>query len=287
MLYLITTASRQTATDGTLSRLLDSIEPQSGAVRLYLLLQQNEDSAAQNLMARYHFVRATAIEGMVSLSKARNIALGMLAQDGPSPDDLIGFPDDDAWLYPGFVDRLQAEIQAEEGWISGSYSDAEDRTNPRFPAQEAALEPELILRCLSSITFFVRWQYLQQVGGFDERLGVGTNLGSSEDIDMGLRLWRAGARGRYVCPLVMGHRVDSPSEGETQQQERPQYWSGSIAVFIKHLTILPRPHRMIAGRLRRGLYLVRNGHLSAIGFLRILLQAVALPFRTQKTQKPD
>ncbi len=52
----------------------------------------------------------------------------------------------------------------------------------------------------------VRRTSLEAVGGFDERLGPGTALRASEDVDLFRRVLEAGGRGRYEPSVVVVHR---------------------------------------------------------------------------------
>jgi GT2 family glycosyltransferase len=77
------------------------------------------------------------------------------------------------------------------------------RTIPQLSFPEDVMETH----SLNGANFFIARKILRQVGGFDERLGPGAS-GTSEDVELALRLSAAGVRIGYARDSVVFHRVD-------------------------------------------------------------------------------
>ena len=85
---------------------------------------------------------------------------------------------------------------------------------------------------------------IDEVGGFDVRLGPGTSFPGGEDNDLGFRLLEAGYRIIYVPEAVLYHRA-----WRTEQDYVPLRWSygrAQGAFYAKHLTL---QDRFMLGRL--------------------------------------
>ncbi len=65
------------------------------------------------------------------------------------------------------------------------------------------------LHSLNGANFAVRRQVFDRIGHFDERLGPGAS-GTSEDVELGRRMVRAGIRIGYMKDAIVYHRVDRP-----------------------------------------------------------------------------
>jgi GT2 family glycosyltransferase len=76
---------------------------------------------------------------------------------------------------------------------------------------------------------------IDEVGGFDERLGPGTRYHTAEDNDFGYRLLEAGYRIVYVPEAVVRHRAWR-SEREFVRL-RWTYGRGQGAFYAKHLQL--------------------------------------------------
>jgi GT2 family glycosyltransferase len=135
------------------------------------------------------------------LAIARN--LGVAAARG----EVLAFTDDDCRPSHSWLDRLMAPFEDPEvGFATGSVRADEGRL--RFLEHAAPREFRLPVDPIdvgAGANMAIRRSALIDIGGFDERLGAGTTLRSSEDHDVFLRLLRAGWRGAAVPDALVVH----------------------------------------------------------------------------------
>lgn len=84
----------------------------------------------------------------------------------------------------------------------------------------------------SGNNFAVKREWLDRVGGCDERLGPGTPGKGAADMDLFYRLLRAGARIRYEPDLLVYHQRQSRLE---RLARRPMYGYGMTACCVMYL----------------------------------------------------
>jgi GT2 family glycosyltransferase len=157
--------------------------------------------------------------------------------------DLIAFTDDDCraradWLesvigvfgaYPG-VDMLYGQTLAPAG------HDADDAVIPELPFPE----PRIIGRGhgLAIIgmgaNFAIRRRLTELAGGFDEALGGGGPLRSSQDFDFLYRAYRAGALVRLSPEVVVTH-YGARERGAQWERTLEAYGIGDGAFYWKHI----------------------------------------------------
>jgi GT2 family glycosyltransferase len=82
---------------------------------------------------------------------------------------------------------------------------------------------------------FVRRDWVNRVGGFDERFGVGSEFPSGEESDLVFRILAAGGRGVYEPALRVAHPDPFAIRDETACRRRmTDYGVGLGALFAKH-----------------------------------------------------
>jgi glycosyltransferase involved in cell wall biosynthesis len=184
-----------------LGRLFDSLERQSHRQFRVLLVDQNDDGRLDALTDRpFELTRLRAPRG---LSRARNAALGEVRAD------LVAFPDDDC-IYPDdLLERVTQRFAADpslDGLI-GRAADARGHSSPSWARDAARLDRDNLWNRAISFTIFLRASLVEQVGSFDEELGLGagTPWSSGEEIDYLARAVEAGARIEYEPTLVVVH----------------------------------------------------------------------------------
>lgn len=199
-----------------------------------------------------------------SLAGARN--LGIEHARG----DFIGFPDDDCWYENDTIATVLAAIEGNAGWqgviarwVEQSQTDRSDPgTGPliqsdwrRFRGGNA-----------SSITLFLNRELFVQLGGFDERMGVGQWYGAGEETDFVLRALSAGAViGRWpaarVHHLYWARVTERPGLTWRAVQCRAR---GTGALYIKHRLSMST---IIRGLLAPPLVALRSGlGVKGLGF---------------------
>lgn len=190
-----------------LERCLESMARQDDQEFEVILVDQNMDHRLAAIV-QYYLSRGLNVVhvriGRRSLSYARNA--GLVYARG----SLIGFPDDDCWYEPNTVRSVRSAFVRGRSadYIIGHWM---ERSGTQGISHE--LEPSKMRRFrsipIASICVFVRAKWIERMNGFDERLGVGTWCGSSEETDLVLRMSSAGARGHYDPSVVVHHHWQS------------------------------------------------------------------------------
>lgn len=206
---VVATVGRTDELDG----LLDSLSGQTYRAFRVLVVDQNEDDRVSGPLARYGNLSIEVRNSAAGLSRARNAALSDIEAG------IVGFPDDDC-KYPAALLAEAAERFAADPELDGLVGrtvDAAGRTPGRSKHDGALLTEDNLWNRGSSAAMFLRSEVVRRVGGFDERLGVGSGhpSGSAEEIDYLIRAVRSGARIAYDPSLLVLHelRVDDPAKG--------------------------------------------------------------------------
>ena len=183
---------------------LDSIERQRyPAVRVLLVDQNGDDRLADVLHGRdLEILRLSSARG---LSRARNSALQELQAD------LVSFPDDDCVYPPGLLGRVAERFAGDPALdgLTGRSEDASGHSSRSWKRDAATLTDDNLWNRAISFTIFLRRSLVEQVGAFDEHLGLGSRepWSSGEEIDYLIRAVRSGARIRYDPGLVIRHEL--------------------------------------------------------------------------------
>jgi GT2 family glycosyltransferase len=196
-----------------LDAFLDSLAGQDHRAFRVLVVDQNDDDRVSGSLSRHGDLSIEVLRTTTGLSRARNAALPQLEAD------LVGFPDDDC-RYPSSLLAEVAERFASHPGLDGLVgrtADATGRTPARSKSDRAVLADDNLWNRGSSAAMFLRSEVVRRVGGFDERLGVGSGYpsASAEEVDYLIRAVRSGARIEYDPSLLVLHelRVDDPAKG--------------------------------------------------------------------------
>jgi glycosyltransferase involved in cell wall biosynthesis len=162
-------------------------------------------------------------EPVPGLSRARNA--GLLAATG----DVVAFVDDDGvvdrhWLgtlLSGFdrADRVacvsgmvpageirtgaQAEFDRQVKWSAASTARVFDWN---APPRDVPLFPFAVAEYGTGANFAIDRRVVTDLGGFDEKLGVGSTTGGGEDLDMFFRILRSGFQLVHEPSAIVWHR---------------------------------------------------------------------------------
>jgi hypothetical protein len=256
--------------DRMVQSIVDSVKTlPDDTLTLCILLQNCSENRLTRLRADLPaFVESSAIDRLVPLSVARNLLLRpKLAASGVDADTVVAFPDDDAWYPVNFLAGLVSLFRDHtdlDFWFCryGAAPCGSDWNTLRL-----VLAPRsAVVRKSSSNTMFVRGSVVAAVGEFDEGLGVGTALGSAEDVDYGLRAFNAARLSVLRDEVLVGHRDKLPGL-------RGKYYPGSLFVLARHAR-----QDGVTEFLRKlviGIYLVVRGELSFKRYLSALRAARA------------
>lgn len=142
-----------------------------------------------------------------SLSGARN--LGLAEASG----DIVAFPDDDCWYEPDTIKHLLAAFEANASldglighWVEQA---AAQNQTPRSVLLSNDDWRRFRGGNASSITLFIKRQLLVELGGFDERFGVGRWYGAGEETDLIFRALEAGAKLLSMPEIRVHHRFST------------------------------------------------------------------------------
>jgi glycosyltransferase involved in cell wall biosynthesis len=183
--------------------LLKSIAGQTLKNLELVIVDQNEDDRVerviQGLSLPYIHIRSPR-----GLSRARNA--GIQASSG----EIVGFPDDDCWYPDNFLLQVKQRFDRDPAcdFLCCTAQDERGRAvAARWARDSHAIDRSSVLRACASASLFMRKTSLDQIGGFDERLGLGaaTPFQSAEDSDLALRCLNSGAKGWFDKQLFVYH----------------------------------------------------------------------------------
>lgn len=195
-----------------LGRLLDSLETQQYKSLRVIVVDQNDDARLDPVLAG-RGLEMLHLRSAPGLSRARNVAL----EHGAA--DVIAFPDDDCTYPSGLLTQVAERFSGDPGLdgLTGRGEDASGRSAASWSARSATLTDDNLWNRAISFTMFLRRSVVDDVGTFDERLGLGSSeaWSSGEEIDYLIRAVRGGARVEYDPSMVVRHdvRVDDATIG--------------------------------------------------------------------------
>jgi glycosyltransferase involved in cell wall biosynthesis len=199
-------------------------------------------------------VRYERRPGLVGVSAARNEACSL------AREHVLVFTDDDVFVDPDWLGTVVAAVLSDPRvLVSGRVLPADtDRTDGFAPSCIESDEPKTYEgRVWDDVLFSNNMAFAREVyddlGPFDDRLGVGSPYRAATDNDYGFRALEAGYRIRYLPEAVVHHRAFRPMAAYPRLMWN--YGVGQGACFTKHASLRDRYslHRLrdsIARRFR-------------------------------------
>lgn len=185
-----------------LDRLLSSLDRQTYRGFRVVVVDQNEDDRVSTVLAA-HQLEVLHLRAPRGLSRARNVAVSRLDAE------LVAFPDDDCVYDDDALDRVARRFAAEAtlDGLTGRVVTPDGVASPSWKTDPAILTDDNLWNRAASGAIFLRRRLLDEVGPFDERLGLGsgTPWSSGEEIDLLVRAVRSGARIAYDPALTVLH----------------------------------------------------------------------------------
>lgn len=263
---LFTTCDQGAGRATELLRLISSVHSAANLARMpirhYILLQRAPGGASATLReAAGPSASLLAIGDRVSLSRARNLMLGRARRDGALAEALwVAFPDDDAWYPPSLLSEVNAlfTARASLALVACRYGTqpAELTAGAGLRVFEAAHGYHELIRAISSNTMMIRASVVDDVGGFDERLGLGARINGGEDLDYALRvLARPSGSALFSNDELVGHRDRMP-------WVRSRYFAGSLFALARAARSRPSLAGHVLRKLLVGISLVGLRELS-------------------------
>lgn len=184
-------------------KLIDSIDSNIKNIKVLLIVISQEceiNYLSNNPLLSIIFIK----ESKIGLSKARNIALKYLLNNTISAEYIM-FPDDDSSFDNEFFNHFSDILGSNTCFITPIYN---ERTKDLYIGKESSDETLLTINnynLIGSPNQIIEYQKYKEHIYFDEELGVGAKYGSSEDIDLFVRLNLAGAKFIYTDKIYSFH----------------------------------------------------------------------------------
>lgn len=218
-------------------------------------------------------------EPAAGLSRARNRGLSV------AKGELLAFTDDDCYPSPDFVSTILARFSDTDiGYLGGRvllHDPADLPITIQELDREVQLEPRSFIKpgLIHGANMAFRKAALEEIGGFDERLGAGAPFKSGEDTDAIARCSTLGYAGAFAPEVVVQHHHGRKTEEEARAL-RSGYAIGR-GVFMLKQCADKRSRSLYARqwywRLRDESWSVRVKELS--GALKFLTRCRFLPSR--------
>ncbi|MCS6855561.1 MAG: glycosyltransferase family 2 protein [Elioraea sp.] len=238
-----------------LGSLLESVLAQKRNDVEAIVVDQNPDGRLDPVLApfRDRIALAHLRSPRPHANAARNLGLAH------ARGDLVAFPDDDCLHPPGVLDRVDRAFRDDPDLaiLTGpAASPSGGLGSGRWREEGGTIDLRSVWTSVIEFNLWLRREVALALGGFDERLGPGTQFGSAEGNDLVARAIRAGHRAVYDPGL----RIIHPDKRGTEiaASRARIYGAGLGRVLRRHaplssiLTFLLRPAGgMVRGLLRR------------------------------------
>jgi glucosyl-dolichyl phosphate glucuronosyltransferase len=236
-----------------LSVALEALLAQDGPDRYEVIVVDNNStdgtaSVVSQIAARANGRLRYAFEPRQGLSYGRNTGIELARAP------IIAFSDDDVRVAPDYVQQLLGAFQAhpEIDYVGGRVLPNWLAPPPRWlttshwsplALQDYGLEPMVVGReraqCLVGASLAFRRRVFDRVGLFTPALGrIKDGIGSTEDHDMQLRVWRAGMRGLYTPSVVAAADV-TPDRLEKAYHRRWHRGHGRHCALMRLRELVP------------------------------------------------
>jgi GT2 family glycosyltransferase len=184
--------------------------------RQLIIVDQSSDETTDAMVRSCAWNQHTALVYLrpdrLGLAACRNIAIAQATQP------IVAFTDDDCVPGQHWLAALRDAFQGSErpDAVTGSVLPLGPARADRYPVSLRSSRRPVIFRGRAlpwalgtGGNAAVRREWLDRVGGFDDRLGVGSPGRSAEDLDLLYRLVRSGAVMRYEPSAVVFHEQQS------------------------------------------------------------------------------
>lgn len=216
---------------------LKSLDAQTYRDFELIVIDQNSDDRLVSVLEPYQSKFAIAhLRSAKGLSLARNFGLKHLS------GEIVAFPDDDCAYHPTTLEQVHhffSQNQNQDG-ITGR----PDGGSSIWDTQSGEITSLNLWRRGISYTIFLRRKVVEQVGNFDETLGVGagTPWGSGEESDYLLRAIHLGYKIHYNPTLTVIHPVQLPIKTVPAHKSQKRDFSKTYAYAMGRGRLL-RKHR--------------------------------------------
>ena len=220
-----------------IGRFIASLEVQTSADFELIIVDQNIDNRVVPYVdqARKAGIYVNHIRmAQPNLSAARNKGIAQAI------GDIVAFPDDDCWYEPDVIEQVLTTFSTRQHW-SGLVADWVEAATTGNRASPDPFLSSLKWRQFrggdaSSITLFFKAEMLRDIGGFDERFGVGQWFGAAEETDLILAALASGAQLARCANIRVHHRFQTQDTKALAGNWRAamRRGRGTGALYVKH-----------------------------------------------------
>ncbi|MEX2556624.1 MAG: glycosyltransferase family A protein [Actinomycetota bacterium] len=207
-------------------RFLRALEAQSYRDFRLLVVDQNSDERLAPVLVGFEKAfEIVRLRSQPGLSRARNAAFAHLAAD------IVAFPDDDCWYPRDLLQRVADFFAAHPKWDGLGVRPVDElgrQSAGRADTEAGAMTAYNLWGRVGSYTLFLRRPVLDEVGPFDETLGVGTSTPwrAGEDLDYVARAVNAGRRVFYDPSLHVHHPQKREHTSRPDVRQGYEYGAG-------------------------------------------------------------
>lgn len=232
---LICTTVRQS---DKLYEFIDGLKNQTCANFELIIVAQGEDAIDRvGLYRDLPFAVEEIRVGRVGLSAARNIGIAR------AKGDIILFPDDDCFYPPQYILDVQSAFSVSDSDILiGNFYCPTLKKYYVPPARLAGnATTAMLFEIASSICIAARTSAVKRIGGFDERLGVGSPMRcyAAEDTEFLLRGQSMGLSISLTTEFLCYHSLEARPWSEYQVQRYKAQGAADIYLAVNYIGWLP------------------------------------------------
>lgn len=185
-----------------LIRLLDSLTKSHYKNFEVIIVDQNGKGFLQDIILQFHPL--LKIKHILSETKGaafnRNVGLGYVE------GEILNFPDDDCFFDNATIENAVNLIQDFDvigGRVICPFE--KDSSLVDFPTYNTKINIYNFYKCTIEFSMFWKREKFENLGFFDEKLGVGTYFGSEEGADLVIRALKRDFRLYYFSELIFFH----------------------------------------------------------------------------------
>ena len=213
--------------------LMDSLKRQTYKKFELIVIDQNNNDKVWDIVKNYtedidiKYVKSDK----PGLSLNRNIGIDM------AKGQIIGFPDDDCIYEDDTLEKVTTFFNKNQDYRLYSCKTMDTNKIDYFKKMydgTCEITSTNIMDTLTSITFFINFKN-DKYTRFDEKLGVGGEFGSGEEIDYVLDLINKGYKGRYFGENIIYHPAKKHSKSKEKYQRDFNYGRGFGALCKKEI----------------------------------------------------
>lgn len=213
--------------------LMDSLENQTYKNFELIVVDQNDNNKVKEIVDKYidkldiKYIKSDKI----GLSYNRNVGIDK------AKGQIIGFPDDDCVYENDTLEKVINFFNENKEYKIYSCKTMDENKVDAFKKMYDGIcdiSSLNVLDTITSITFFINFVGLEYTR-FDEKLGVGGEFGSGEEIDYILDLLSKGYKGRYFGDDIIYHPAKKHSKSKEKYQRDFNYGRGFGALCKKQI----------------------------------------------------